>query len=118
MLADAVLSQMIDQFVPCDSVQPGRERQRPVVARALPVNRDQRLLHQILQVRAISARTAREVDPQTLCNRSEEHTSELKSLMRNSYAVFCLTKNINIRIEYASTLLYTSPTTSTYPKYN
>src|SRR3546814_6050291 len=24
--------------------------------------------------------------------RSEEHTSELKSLMRNSYAVFCLTK--------------------------
>src|SRR3546814_10057111 len=26
--------------------------------------------------------------------RSEEHTSELQSLMRNSYAVFCLTKNI------------------------
>src|SRR3546814_7500252 len=24
--------------------------------------------------------------------RSEEHTSELKSLMRNAYAVFCLTK--------------------------
>src|SRR3546814_6894016 len=27
--------------------------------------------------------------------RSEEHTSELQSLMRNSYAVFCLTKKIN-----------------------
>src|SRR3546814_6839819 len=26
-------------------------------------------------------------------DRSEEHTSELKSLMRNSYAVFCLKKN-------------------------
>src|SRR3546814_2740620 len=26
--------------------------------------------------------------------RSEEHTSELQSLMRNSYAVFCLNKNI------------------------
>src|SRR3546814_8523799 len=26
--------------------------------------------------------------------RSEEHTSELQSLMRLSYAVFCLTKNI------------------------
>src|SRR3546814_1632346 len=26
-------------------------------------------------------------------NRSEEHTSELQSLMRNSYAVFCLKKN-------------------------
>src|SRR3546814_2200862 len=30
-------------------------------------------------------------------NRSEEHTSELQSLMRISYAVFCLKKNI-IRI--------------------
>src|SRR3546814_2610427 len=28
----------------------------------------------------------------TIHNRSEEHTSELQSLMRNSYAVFCLTK--------------------------
>src|SRR3546814_10833431 len=27
--------------------------------------------------------------------RSEEHTSELPSLMRNSYAVFCLTKKNN-----------------------
>src|SRR3546814_8203356 len=27
-------------------------------------------------------------------NRSEEHTSELQSLMRISYAVFCLTKKI------------------------
>src|SRR3546814_4352367 len=26
-------------------------------------------------------------------HRSEEHTSELQSLMRNSYAVFCLRKN-------------------------
>src|SRR3546814_4713238 len=28
-------------------------------------------------------------------HRSEEHTSELQSLMRISYAVFCLTKKIN-----------------------
>src|SRR3546814_7459607 len=28
--------------------------------------------------------------------RSEEHTSELQSLMRNSYAVFCLKKKNNI----------------------
>src|SRR3546814_3453178 len=28
------------------------------------------------------------------CHRSEEHTSELKSLMRISYAVFCLQKHI------------------------
>src|SRR3546814_10285962 len=29
------------------------------------------------------------------CNRSEEHTSELQSLMRISYAVFCLKKKKN-----------------------
>src|SRR3546814_7519161 len=34
------------------------------------------------------------VTTRRLCNRSEEHTSELQSLMRISYAVFCLkTKN-------------------------
>src|SRR3546814_3934925 len=31
----------------------------------------------------------------TLAHRSEEHTSELQSLMRNSYAVFCLKKKKN-----------------------
>src|SRR3546814_4784396 len=30
-------------------------------------------------------------------NRSEEHTSELQSLMRISYAVFCLKKNITTK---------------------
>src|SRR3546814_6713479 len=30
--------------------------------------------------------------PQALLLRSEEHTSELQSLMRSSYAVFCLKK--------------------------
>src|SRR3546814_2820971 len=30
-----------------------------------------------------------------LSRRSEEHTSELQSLMRISYAVFCLKQNIN-----------------------
>src|SRR3546814_6500229 len=37
-----------------------------------------------------------ERDPLTgLLNRSEEHTSELQSLMRISYAVFCLKKKKN-----------------------
>src|SRR3546814_9487801 len=31
------------------------------------------------------------------CGRSEEHTSELPSLMRTSYAVFCLHKNKQIK---------------------
>src|SRR3546814_4557627 len=34
------------------------------------------------------------LDYLTLTGRSEEHTSELQSLMRNSYAVFCLKKKI------------------------
>src|SRR3546814_4693031 len=33
--------------------------------------------------------------PGALAMRSEEHTSELQSLMRNSYAVFCLKKKKN-----------------------
>src|SRR3546814_7080730 len=32
------------------------------------------------------------VDPTMIFDRSEEHTSELQSLMRISYAVFCLKK--------------------------
>src|SRR3546814_2942911 len=40
-------------------------------------------------------------DPHVLVVRSEEHTSELQSLMRNSYAGFCLKKNIseNMRMD-------------------
>src|SRR3546814_984151 len=34
--------------------------------------------------------------------RSEEHTSELQSLMRISYAVFCLKKKNNEHIQYSS----------------
>src|SRR3546814_6114161 len=33
------------------------------------------------------------------CGRSEEHTSEIQSLMRISYAVFCLTKKKHTRIK-------------------
>src|SRR3546814_6152617 len=32
--------------------------------------------------------------------RSEEHTSELQSLMRTSYAVFCLKQKINIQFKH------------------
>src|SRR3546814_5292355 len=36
-------------------------------------------------------------------NRSEEHTSELQSLMRISYAVFCLKKKNSTNIENTTT---------------
>src|SRR3546814_2370345 len=40
----------------------------------------------------------------TICDggRSEEHTSELQSLMRISYAVFCLKKKNNITQDHTS----------------
>src|SRR3546814_6600281 len=39
-------------------------------------------------------------DPGALQLRSEEHTSELQSLMRISYAVFCLKKKISLLFSY------------------
>src|SRR3546814_1005616 len=45
---------------------------------------------------AAKAKMQREMD-EAVALRSEEHTSELQSLMRNSYAVFCLKKKKNIK---------------------
>src|SRR3546814_7523774 len=43
------------------------------------------------------------VDVRRLGRRSEEHTSELQSLMRISYAVFCLKKKITHKIQHILT---------------
>src|SRR3546814_1619602 len=40
--------------------------------------------------------------------RSEEHTSELQSLMRNSYAVFCLKKKKKILNKHLTTHIVTN----------
>src|SRR3546814_10719806 len=42
-----------------------------------------------------SAEAASILQLKRYCNRSEEHTSELQSLMRISYAVFCLKNKTN-----------------------
>src|SRR3546814_3438640 len=44
--------------------------------------------------------------------RSEEHTSELQSLMRISYAVFCLKKKITRNARVHRTLTLDTPTTN------
>src|SRR3546814_1899296 len=51
-----------------------------------------------------------------LTRRSEEHTSELQSLMRISYAVFCLKKKIQNDVKHNRKITYThvENTTSTY----
>src|SRR3546814_5359564 len=43
-------------------------------------------------------------------HRSEEHTSELQSLMRNSYAVFCLKKKNTAHTTHISTRFFTVQT--------
>src|SRR3546814_5039494 len=40
------------------------------------------------------------IERETEAGRSEEHTSELQSLMRISYAVFCLKKKTKRQIKY------------------
>src|SRR3546814_10236037 len=46
-------------------------------------------------ISSISAATGARTAPIVAFFRSEEHTSELQSIMRNSYAVFCWKKNKN-----------------------
>src|SRR3546814_10471296 len=65
-----------------------------------PMRRDQRRDGQI-RLRHRERRGAR-ADTQ----RSEEHTSELQSLMRISYAVFCLKKNKNKYTKRSNTANY------------
>src|SRR3546814_7245595 len=55
-----------------------------------PADREPRFLQRLAQ-RGDARRSIGFVDPKPI-ERSEEHTSELQSLMRNSYAVFCLKK--------------------------
>src|SRR3546814_1594758 len=57
----------------------------------------------LLVVAADSGRAG--ADGRLVGARSEEHTSELQSLMRISYAVFCLKKQKNTLIKYPCTLV-------------
>src|SRR3546814_1521030 len=55
-----------------------------------------------------------------VAERSEEHTSELQSLMRISYAVFCLKKKILVTTPYhhlTNLVQTTNATTLVTPKY-
>src|SRR3546814_3797108 len=48
-------------------------------------------------VRLMKARNNSYATAQSQPTRSEEHTSELQSLMRSSYAVFCLKKKMKLQ---------------------
>src|SRR3546814_10840072 len=57
-------------------------------------NKEESILQAPLAVSSFSVETLteRNINNQDDLSRSEEHTSELQSLMRNSYAVICLKK--------------------------
>src|SRR3546814_8021494 len=70
---------------------------------------------EIAQVRAEIALQSRPAGPAEMLivhPRSEEHTSELQSLMRISYAVFCLKKKTNSDLQ---TISFTQHTQSLKP---
>src|SRR3546814_4359489 len=79
-------------------VQPGDDRPRPMSEEELET-RIRAILHQNPN-QAIFVGGDAATSYQTLMDaiRSEEHTSELQSLMRISYAVFCLKKKKNHKI--------------------
>src|SRR3546814_4799377 len=81
------------QYQPRQLLEGDRAKKAPVVH----ARRAHRLPHVELRAaarrRSNRARSALGAD----AGRSEEHTSELQSLMRISYAVFCLKKKIKIK---------------------
>src|SRR3546814_17138102 len=68
------------------SASPGRRGSRAAT------DRSPRSLQRHHVVAVVAAEELHELDGQLGAGRSEEHTSELQSLMRISYAVFCLKK--------------------------
>src|SRR3546814_8933040 len=70
----------------------GRERPWSVLAEQLDGDADHHHDQQQVGRHGVESRGARAAE-QERGERSEEHTSELQSLMRISYAVFCLKKN-------------------------
>src|SRR3546814_5484345 len=80
---------------------PGHQRTRPVLqgAAAVPERRHHRQAHPHHRIERRRAHPDfRKEEP---ADRSEEHTSELQSLMRISYAVFCLKKKKHTKNIYS-----------------
>src|SRR3546814_1399656 len=74
-----------------DLVDEGAHHQRPERDEERRVEDDQHKVR-VVQTQRIDGRKQRQRDDDRRDQRSEEHTSELQSLMRISYAVFCLKK--------------------------
>src|SRR3546814_7544378 len=78
----------------------------PVVAIAGDERHPARHMMRVQRIEQAQQHVGIEAEPASC--RSEEHTSELQSLMRISYAVFCLKKQIKLlsNMEQTSTTVY------------
>src|SRR3546814_2586978 len=87
--AEAVVA--VDEDRPCADLGNGADRRPEGIRRGddLVAGPDPQRLQRYLQGIGAGA------DADGVAGRSEEHTSELQSLMRTSYAVFCLKKKKN-----------------------
>src|SRR3546814_4489726 len=95
--AQSIMCACVDQLIGKDQVAPLRQarEERDIggktigeIQRSLAAEEARRLFLQRFMLGRIAAQQART----TGAHRSEEHTSELQSLMRISYAVVCLKK--------------------------
>src|SRR3546814_7757151 len=98
-----------DTLFPCTTLFRSRARvvlrRRPArvlgASDLLEVLGDELPVHEVVEKRADVVRTlVAVVDVVGVLPRSEEHTSELQSLMRISYAVLCLTKKKHKEVIY------------------
>src|SRR3546814_5019451 len=96
-------------------IQPGRrlgggmnEKLSRIDDVACPDLFQRRARHEILPLVLRPQKVNKVLQAPQCFTRSEEHTSELQSLMRISYAVFCLKKKIKISHDISLHLKYTN----------
>src|SRR3546814_9243235 len=84
--------QRVAQHVHDMGLWPRQQRVDPQFDQLIPESRLARFLDEAIEVRRVSLKVNDGVRGIFQTARSEEHTSEIQSLMRISYAVFCLKK--------------------------
>src|SRR3546814_2144463 len=83
---------MIAVLVPCRERMEGRERREVIGRDRCGARPPREIADQLRPIGSFQRRAFAGGDHARIGQRSEEHTSELQSLMRNSYAVSCLKK--------------------------
>src|SRR3546814_1145036 len=96
-----------------DTLFPYTTRFRSIVVVAADERRNEGRTRLGREQRLVRRKAKRDIDHRALAGRSEEHTSELQSLMRISYAVFCLKKKNNNKVNHTTIRHNTLP----HPKY-